>query len=108
MMDIVLPDRILCKHVCVVGSIEQLRLCVTLILIQEKPTGFHSGSLSTNHASSRFLSPQFASNVDTNPFFFLCFLLLLLLLFIYFFYNYLDFFLVKLFLLENSVKKKNK
>lgn len=110
MMDTVLPDSILCKHVCAIGPTEQLRLCVTLILIQEKPTGFHSRSLSTNHASSRFLSPQFAPNVDTNPslFSFLSF-------FFFFFtsptlsqFSVWKFFWLNLvtFLLENFVKNK--
>lgn len=56
--DTVLPDSVLCRHICAVGSIQQLRLCITLILIQEKPTVVHRGSLSTNHASSQLLSPH--------------------------------------------------
>lgn len=47
----VLPERILCRKVCAIGSVEQLCLCVMLILIQEKPTGVHRGNLTTNHAS---------------------------------------------------------
>lgn len=46
-----LPDGFLSRQVCSIGSIEQLRLCLTLILIQEKPTVVHRGSLSTNYAS---------------------------------------------------------
>lgn len=57
-VDVVLPDNIVCRYVCAVGSIGRLWLCVMLILIQEKSTVVHRGSLTTNCASSQLLSSQ--------------------------------------------------
>lgn len=66
-VDAVLPDSLLSRHACAVGSIEQFWLCVTLILFQEKPTVVHRENLSTNHASSQLSSSQyFGHNVKLN------------------------------------------
>lgn len=49
-----LPDSVPCRCVCASGSVQQLRLCLTLTSIQEKPNVVHTGSLSTNHNSPPF------------------------------------------------------
>lgn len=61
--DAILPDGLLGWQVCGTGSIQRFRLCITLILIQEKPKVVHRKSLSTNSTSS---SHPFASNIDIN------------------------------------------
>ena len=53
-VDKVLPDRVLRRHVCAIGTIERLQVCVTLIVIKEMPTVVHRGSLTTNHLHLSF------------------------------------------------------